>query len=360
MRLSSAGFNIWYTGICIVSFSLLETASSSAVLRASRKQASIAQKDHHASTSGGLASDQPSSRSYAAEHHQGIKSSARVLASLGADKSATVTRALQNSTGMFTGTSAPASNGGGGGTTATAAPVTTTTTTFTQAPVSTATQAPGGGGMVNPTTGTTAPVSTSGTFATDAPVATAAPVVTNTATAAPTTAPGTSSTATTNNGSNNVATDDRTTSTSGGNTSTQTSTDDALNNAPTDDAGTHSNDDHVTGGKWAKVKKPSMSDIQNQGTAVAKDPNVWIAAVVLSVVGFFFLLFVVHQLVENPNGCISKFLRCLVATFRILCYPCRKLCCCCCPGAQARPRRGGRSSVSTDDDDNYGRDLELT
>jgi hypothetical protein len=115
------------------------------------------------------------------------------------------------------------------------------------------------------------------------------------------------------------------------------------------------------GNKWTNGG-PSMSDLENQGAAVAKDPNVWIAAVVLSVVGFFFLLFVVHQLVENPQGCISKLCRCMVAFFRIMCWPCRRLCCWCCPGgSQARSRgRAGRTGVPTDDDDNYSRDLELT
>lgn len=114
--------------------------------------------------------------------------------------------------------------------------------------------------------------------------------------------------------------------------------------------------------KW-KTGQGSMTDLENEGQAIANDPNVWIAAVVLSVVGFFFLLFVVHQVVENPQGCTAKLFRCLVALFRIVCWPCRKVCCCCCPGGQARPRgRSGRSNIPTDDDDddNYSRDLELT
>jgi hypothetical protein len=110
-------------------------------------------------------------------------------------------------------------------------------------------------------------------------------------------------------------------------------------------------------------KKPTVADLQNQSAAVVKDPNVWIAAVVLSVVGFFFMLFVVHQLVENPRGCIPKMCRCLVACFRIVCWPCRKLCCCCCPGGEPRGRgrgRGGRTGVPMEDEDDFSRDLELT
>ncbi|GKY99239.1 hypothetical protein MPSEU_000879200 [Mayamaea pseudoterrestris] len=124
--------------------------------------------------------------------------------------------------------------------------------------------------------------------------------------------------------------------------------------------GNDDTDNHIQVNKW-NYGGTSMTDLQDQGMAVAKDPNVWIAAVVLSVVGFFFMLFVVHQLVENPNGCISKMFRCLVAFFRIICWPCRRVCCCCCPGGQARGRgRSGRTGVPTDDDDSYSRDLELT
>jgi len=70
---------------------------------------------------------------------------------------------------------------------------------------------------------------------------------------------------------------------------------------------------------------------------IMHDKYVPLVAVAVAVVCFAFLFVVVQQLVENPNGCLSKTCKCTVAFFRIISWPVRMILCCglCC-GSSAR------------------------
>jgi hypothetical protein len=109
--------------------------------------------------------------------------------------------------------------------------------------------------------------------------------------------------------------------------------------------------------RWKNGDK-SVGSAKQGMHEIAHDQNVWIAAIVLGVVGFIILLIVVQQLIENPQGCVAKLCRCQVAFYRILCWPCRKICGCGGPGRNRRTR----NLVQTHDmdEDGYRGDLELS
>lgn len=76
---------------------------------------------------------------------------------------------------------------------------------------------------------------------------------------------------------------------------------------------------------------------EEEADKMLHDKYVPLVAVAVAVVCFAFMFFVVQQLVENPNGCLSKTCKCTVAFFRIISWPIRMILCCglCC-GSRAR------------------------
>jgi hypothetical protein len=106
-------------------------------------------------------------------------------------------------------------------------------------------------------------------------------------------------------------------------------------------------------------KKSTIQQVEDEADAVLHDKNAKIIAGACGIVAFFVLLVTAQQLIENPEGCCGKLCRCLVAVFRILCWPCRAMCC---GSSRAKDRR--THELMRNDSNNYGysggSDLELT
>ena len=118
---------------------------------------------------------------------------------------------------------------------------------------------------------------------------------------------------------------------------------------PNDDFLATENDD-VMASEWAD--KNTLEKAGAEWDEIRRDKNVKIVSIVFGVTGFVFLLCVAQQLLENPDGCCGKLCRCLVACFKILCFPLRA---CCCNSKLARERRTHQLVGSE-----YSHDLELT
>jgi hypothetical protein len=90
--------------------------------------------------------------------------------------------------------------------------------------------------------------------------------------------------------------------------------------------------------------------------SMVHDRNVLIVATVFGALGFVLLLVTAQQMIENPDGCCARMCRCSIAFWRVVCWPCRKVCGC------AKPKRRGHAVVAGGDNDygGYSHDLELT
>ena len=123
---------------------------------------------------------------------------------------------------------------------------------------------------------------------------------------------------------------------------------------PNDDVLEREIDDEV---QKAWEEKSSLEKAEAEWADISHDKNVKIVSIVFGVTGFLLLLFVAHQLIENPDGFFGKLCRCLLACVRIICWPCRFICC---RSARARDRRTHQLVNSEPSSYGYSHDLELT
>ena len=99
-------------------------------------------------------------------------------------------------------------------------------------------------------------------------------------------------------------------------------------------------------------EKTTLEKAEAEWDEISHDKNVKIVSIVFGVTGFLLLIFVAHQLIENPDGFFGKLCRCVLACVRILCWPVRAVCC---RSSRARDRRTHQLVASE-----YSHDLELT
>lgn len=123
-------------------------------------------------------------------------------------------------------------------------------------------------------------------------------------------------------------------------------------------------DDAVIANPWKKQAWANKTPLEVAELASAEADNllhdkyVPLVAAVISLVSFAFMLLVVQQIIENPNGALAKICRCTVACVRILCWPVRFLCCGGAAGCSSRAR--DRRTHQRLPSDGCSRDLELT
>jgi len=102
--------------------------------------------------------------------------------------------------------------------------------------------------------------------------------------------------------------------------------------------------DEEIAGQWHKEDWANKTPQELEALAldetdkILHDKYVPLVATAVALVCFSFMLVVVQQLVENPNGCLSKACKCTVACLRILSWPIRMILCCglCCGSSSAR------------------------
>lgn len=124
--------------------------------------------------------------------------------------------------------------------------------------------------------------------------------------------------------------------------------------APNDDVLDRLEDDKIQK-EWEE--KSNLEKAEAEWDDIRHDKNVKIVSIVFGVTGFLLLLFVAHQLIENPDGFFGKLCRCLLSCVRIICWPCRFLCC---RSTRARDRRTHQLVNSEPSTYGYSHDLELT
>lgn len=124
--------------------------------------------------------------------------------------------------------------------------------------------------------------------------------------------------------------------------------------APNDDVLERQDDDKI---KKEWEEKSNLEKAEAEWNEISHDKNVKIVSIVFGVTGFLLLLFVAHQLIENPDGFFGKLCRCLLSCVRIICWPCRFLCC---RSTRARDRRTHQLVNSEPSSYGYSHDLELT
>ena len=122
------------------------------------------------------------------------------------------------------------------------------------------------------------------------------------------------------------------------------------------------NDDVIDKDKENEIEKEweeksNLEKVEAEWKDITHDKNVKIVSIVFGVTGFLLLLFVAHQLIENPDGFFGKLCRCLLSCVRIICWPCRFLCC---RSARARDRRTHQLVNGEPSTYGYSHDLELT
>jgi len=91
---------------------------------------------------------------------------------------------------------------------------------------------------------------------------------------------------------------------------------------------------------WSNKTPQELAQFaQDEAGNMMHDKYVPLVAVAVALVCFGFLMVVVQQLVENPQGCLAKTCRCTVAGLRILCWPVKNLLCCglCCKSSARQP-----------------------
>ena len=123
---------------------------------------------------------------------------------------------------------------------------------------------------------------------------------------------------------------------------------------PNDDVLGNEQDDKIAK-EWEE--KTNIEKVEAEWDEIRRDKNVKIVSIVFGVTGFLLIIFVAHQLIENPDGCFGKVCRCTLACIRIICWPCRALCC---RSARARDRRTHQLVNHEPGTYGYSHDLELT
>ena len=95
---------------------------------------------------------------------------------------------------------------------------------------------------------------------------------------------------------------------------------------------------------WSKKTPQELAQYaREEADQMMHDKYVPLVAVAVALLCFGFLMVVVQQLVEHPQGCLAKTCRCTVAGARILCWPVKNLLCCglcCCRRSSARRQPG--------------------
>eukprot|EP00977_Amphora_coffeiformis_P000181 scaffold48_cov161-Amphora_coffeaeformis.AAC.29 len=123
---------------------------------------------------------------------------------------------------------------------------------------------------------------------------------------------------------------------------------------PNDDFLENEQDDKIAK-EWEE--KSNLEKVEAEWDQIRRDKNVKIVSIVFGVTGFLLIIFVAHQLIENPDGCFGKICRCTLACIRIFCWPCRAICC---RSARARDRRTHQLVNNEPGTYGYSHDLELT
>jgi hypothetical protein len=101
-------------------------------------------------------------------------------------------------------------------------------------------------------------------------------------------------------------------------------------------------------------KDKSYVDVaKEEYDSMVHDRNVAIVASVFGAIGFILLLITAQQIIENPDGCCAKICRFSITFWRVVCWPCRKVCC------RGKKRRG-HTVIADDGYAGYSHDLELS
>lgn len=103
---------------------------------------------------------------------------------------------------------------------------------------------------------------------------------------------------------------------------------------------------------WAnKTPREVVDIIEREITMMFHDKYVHFIIITMSLLSIWFTLYVVQQIIENPNGALSKFCRCTIACLRILCCPIYTILCCpCCASKKNRPNTKEYSHLPLHDD----------
>jgi hypothetical protein len=87
---------------------------------------------------------------------------------------------------------------------------------------------------------------------------------------------------------------------------------------------------------WAnKTPLEVVTILETEMNHMIHDKYVHFVAITLCIVSLCFTLYTVQQIIEHPNGLLSKLCRCTIGCLRILCCPmytifcCSSYCCCC-------------------------------
>ena len=90
---------------------------------------------------------------------------------------------------------------------------------------------------------------------------------------------------------------------------------------------------------WAnKTPREVVDMIENEINTMLHDKYVHFVVITMSIVSILLTLYIVQQIIENPDGVMSKFCRCTIACLRILCCPLYTIVCCpCCRTNKKRP-----------------------
>lgn len=81
---------------------------------------------------------------------------------------------------------------------------------------------------------------------------------------------------------------------------------------------------------WADMSPLQLAQMaKQQAEEIKNDKNVKVVAVSLVAVSLILLLCVAQQTLENPNGIVAKFFRCIIVSFRCICRMLMNIICCC-------------------------------
>jgi hypothetical protein len=111
---------------------------------------------------------------------------------------------------------------------------------------------------------------------------------------------------------------------------------------------------------WAnKTPKEIEEMAEAEVSKMLNDKYVPLVAVTMALVSFAFTLIVVQQIIENPNGCLTKLCKCTVGCFRIIIWPIAYLFCCCCSKGGFDSGRRAHDHRPLRADDECSTDLEF-
>jgi hypothetical protein len=111
--------------------------------------------------------------------------------------------------------------------------------------------------------------------------------------------------------------------------------------------------EHESSGEDSAEDKSYVDLAKEEYDSMVHDRNVAIVASVFGAIGFILLLITAQQIIENPDGCCARLCRFSIAFWRVVCWPCRKVCC------RGKKRRG-HTVIADDGYAGYSHDLELS